>query len=487
MDVDKFERFVRESVKEGPWSEERELAVPCTVSGAGVRSPDNSQGFYLVVSAPNNTEVNAFVYMNSTQPSLLIRGHKLAVVDFCVTAKAREDADQILEGSNCIFLQGTRRGWTSFFGNVSKGQTVGDKYQHGKPATFKFFYKTRLSKLHWKCVALVRFYAGSANVDPETATIDGAWRFFREQSKQQAADVLRECLARSFSTLLDNEPEWFDSLTCSELESIISHDWLYSAYGEMSVLKAVIDWARHKSGRAGGLAVGDEVRIKSDCEHDKWRNADCVVEAVDDANVTLKCIGKPTETISMKRGQVLDADTTGMQRLLPHVRCAFLELEDLRTKLSNEQISYAAQFQCYFAMVRRTIEVRTGGRSSSLVGKQKTQRELGWACKSHDNITVWLNVLTHFEDTDKLLAERIRQKQLFTLEEVDNLVAERLQQMDMYTSEDVEKLIAERMQQQGESAGEVVDKAADEGDSEKKDADPEEPESNEGAEVKNEE
>jgi hypothetical protein len=174
----------------------------------------------------------------------------------------------------------------------------------------------------------------------------------------------------------------------------------------------------------------------------------------DESFVQVSRLSAPAETTSVQRAQVHDAGETAMMRLIPHVRCAFIPIDELRTGMSNEQIRYASQFECYRAMVKNRVDVRGG--TSRYRGTQNTPRIHGVKAQEDNLQESLVRVLTYSEDPDAIVAERVLQKKLFTVEDVEKLVAERVLQKKLFTAEDVEKLVAERLKQQSESERPVV-------------------------------
>jgi hypothetical protein len=267
-------------------------------------------------------------------------------------------------------------GWPKFF-------SAGDEESFLKGETRHFTFTTRLSQLHRQCLFLVNSYqrtldrASTTPVSDDTPpqpryTLLGAWRHFRDKGHVKLADLLRDCVCRSFELLLKHEPAFFRELSCSEFESLIAARKVISVDKEMDVLKTVIDWAKHKksSGKnTGSLAVGDEVRVKQECTYyEEWCGADCVVIEVlsEGSKVKVQRCGADTsssvytQTLEVACDELYDVVSTGMMRLLVHVRSGLVpEYKQLDSKLSSEDLEFASGFECF-----QFIRTHVWGRSA---------------------------------------------------------------------------------------------------------------------------
>jgi hypothetical protein len=401
-------RIVSESAKEGRWSEELCLALPCAEQGdkdavtcAVQRSAPNSQGFYLSAARRDNGAIDAYVYMNTGPVQRLVRvGESMtALIDYVCAAKAWQGPDVERYARDGALAPGTYVGWRGWYDFVPQREQERFRHGVGADAEYRYAFRTRLSAVHRQALALVRYYAGKVGTPTDMATAEDACKYFRDAGCTEFAQILREFLARNFKRILEHEPAWFLPLRCSELESLIAHDRLRTCGREVSVLRVVIDWARHKDGR---VSVGDEVRVRSDCEHVQWRGADCMVKCVQGRLVQVERIRTgevgASETLEFDVEQLHDAGRTGMMRLVPMVRCVFIRIDELRTELRNAQVGYAAQYAEYRELVKRVVEVRTLLRRPEELGRQALCREDYGAIKIEDATDTFVRVLTHSED-----------------------------------------------------------------------------------------
>ncbi len=205
--------------------------------------------------------------------------------------------------------------------------------------------------------------------------------------------------------MYNDPPGFFLSFSCSELESLISHDRLQTYNNEVSVLKVVIDWAGCRSSRPAGLCVGDEVRVRTDCPVTAWRGSDCVVQSFTAWNTRVvvqrlrgdgEGDGALRQTIELDRTHVCDAGETGMCRLLSKVRYAYIPVEHLKTRLWNAGVSYASQYECYRDLVRKVVRVRTG--MVKVTGEAAKPREGYDDYEIDDHVESWERVLMHWEE-----------------------------------------------------------------------------------------
>ncbi len=210
------------------------------------------------------------------------------------------------------------------------------------------------------------------------------------------------------------------------------------------------------------------MRVRPKTEHAEWAGADCVVKGSDATGSRVKIErvhrkdgGNVAQSLEIPREQLYDAGETGMLRLLGRVRCAYIRIDELRTKLTNEDIYYASQFPGYHEMLQRLAEVRTGKRKADELGEQAEPRERYGKVQKNDIIEVLRCVLTQADGPDvieRMVAERVHQHCLYSLDDVDRLVAERLHAYNLQSAEDIERLVAERVRQTGMRSGEDFEK-----------------------------
>jgi hypothetical protein len=209
-----------------------------------------------------------------------------------------------------------------------------------------------------------------------------SWRYFERIGCTHLASLLRNFLCVIFHICEEDNSFFSRDFTCSELESLISQDQTITCGQEIEILKVVIDWARCKSDQAGELREGDEVRVKQECKLEEWRGADCIVKKivlnslvqVELLEQTGKGSAAVVNNVELESEDVYDAASTGMMRLLPHVRCAFITPQQLRTQLSNDDIFFESKFDCYRDMVKCVAEVTVGKCNGSNLGERGKPR-----------------------------------------------------------------------------------------------------------------
>ncbi len=269
------------------------------------------------------------------------------------------------------------------------------QFAQGDPATFAICLEMQTSRAENQIMALQAFYADSN--DTEGFKLYSMWRHFRNSGQDALAEVCREVICMSFSperymdiSIMGGPPVEFPdlwrSLTCSEVESIISHDNLKTK-AEIQVLNSVLFWVKHKHDTTAPMhayRVGEEVRICQD-KHlrkgipENWRGADCLILESDDTSPAIKlericATGSPKstlpETIELAHYNVRDAVETSMRRLLQRVRWDYISIEDwcamdacpgYSTRWVDRELRmFAAQFECFLKCMEHVVQVRTG-------------------------------------------------------------------------------------------------------------------------------
>jgi hypothetical protein len=107
-------------------------------------------------------------------------------------------------------------------------------------------------------------------------------------------------------------------------------------------------------------------------------------------------------TLEVAREQLYDVGETGMLRLLPHVRCAFLCMDQFEKEMSCEQIRYASRFACFYEMLRCAFEVQSGRRDLGSIGSRGMCRRDSFGFFRKDDITeTWMRVLNYCRDLNR--------------------------------------------------------------------------------------
>jgi hypothetical protein len=219
---------IMEHASEGAWSEEIELFVPCEApSRTFWKSQTNSQGVYLEGAVKEEKAFSLLISMdeNSTRHFLRLGRTKTALVNDCITARSGPShlthvIDERPSFDTAISCYGTD--WPDFF----YGENY-DTFIHDRPRGLRVTYRSQFSKLQRQCIALVHFYAESVGTSADKACVEDAWRHYRDIGRLNLSEILREYICRCFNDIVHKHPRGFlQSLNCSELESIISHDRL---------------------------------------------------------------------------------------------------------------------------------------------------------------------------------------------------------------------------------------------------------------------
>jgi hypothetical protein len=273
MSMETLKRVVR-YIADGEWSEEIVYHVPRGSQEDHVKSKVNSQGFYLYVEGgqklPQNVQKFGFhidLHSTASQNAKTLSSRVLIIADSEIKAKAREGNNFEETDLNRAYDANLRSGWgrSKFFLSPDE-----ERFRHNN--FYYLLFRTRTSKLQRQYLALIKYYEKtSGNLPPavgssklQSVLLD-AWRYYSKAGQDNLALVLRDYVCRIFKRVLNFTREFFRALTCSELDSVLAQDLLYTSRKEVHVLKVAIDWARHKSSDAGSLKVGDEVRVRQQC------------------------------------------------------------------------------------------------------------------------------------------------------------------------------------------------------------------------------
>ncbi len=217
----------------------------------------------------------------------------------------------------------------------------------------------QLSRLHEQCKSLVCYFAKAQGRRPASVSLHEAYRYFANCGRTCLADILMKAMRVCFEHV---GTKYAAALTCSELESILSHPKLHvPERDETYIVSTAVEWALHR--RRSEVAVGDEVRVKQQCTEANWRGADCVItgfSAVKERSVRITKVTGGTEEIEVDCSHVYSAAETGLMRLLAKVRTPYVDIEGMQRKLTPAKYEYARGFQCFKDMVNEVIQVRTG-------------------------------------------------------------------------------------------------------------------------------
>jgi hypothetical protein len=456
-------------VTDGPWTDGTVHRIPCTRGGDKEeeeeegywRSQVDANGVYLsimsasetsdvVLDAEEGSKIGWYMFMDGSrvQHAVETRWGDLAIIDS--QARVRACSGQDLKYSSSQHVFDNQNGWG--IADFLSGQDDA-RFRHGD--AYEISFRSRKCKMHRQLHALVQFYQNQKALpaahgpnahNGKNCQLLAAWRYFRSAGYESLATVLRDVFCRIFAMLVEAEPEFFRALTCSELESILSQDCLDTRKKEISVLKTAIDWAKHRANTGRhAVKVGDEVRVKQRCANEEWRGEDCLVTCMlpryewrvqrqapmpdlkNDAPTS-----HATETTVLRRIDMHDAVDTSMLRLIPQVRSAYIPLTELRTDLSNEDVSFASRYACFSDMVKYMAEIQAGEREAT----DAVPREAYKGVAVINAVDAWTSVLTHAGDPDVIrrhVDEHISRRKLRSPGEVERLIRERVRAGQLFT------------------------------------------------------
>jgi hypothetical protein len=270
------------------------------------------------------------------------------------------------------------------------------------PACYRLSLKTRSSKSHKQCLALVKFYADIQDIDPAQASVEDAWKYYCMVGHSQLSAILLEFMCANFDCLRTERPEFFLAVSLGDFESLVGNEILRTSRGwkEVFRLSLIADWAMHKSMQpGGGLRVGDTVQVNPECEVEHWRGALCKVVKIDGACVRIQRVSAlngedasrvgissvgsglsaasrvevqsvgVSERVSSADGQVVvvmdmleitaeqlyDAGQIAMIQLSKHVRQASIPVSDFGEHLSIEQLCYVSKLPSIMCWINVAI------------------------------------------------------------------------------------------------------------------------------------
>jgi hypothetical protein len=278
------------------------------------------------------------------------------------------------------------------------------------PQTFTFSFKSRFSRLHRQCLALVSYYAGVHGVPRSEASLEHVWRYYRDSRQLASAEVIRMYFCRSFKCFCKWDAEFpADSLTAEELESLVSDDNLQTNNKEITVLRSLIAWAKEESKRHPEIAVGQHVRLKHGSHRPKpWQDADCVVKNIEGLRVEVQRVrgsefegsnqAGQEETIKVPISGLHDAGQTALAKMLKHVRIPFISICDLRTCVPVGDYGYICDIAQWQTLLQRVLDVSYGKvqiyKLPPTEGKGRTgytKRET--SSDPSNQLSLWLNSL----------------------------------------------------------------------------------------------
>jgi hypothetical protein len=296
VSIDILQHIVH-NIQEREWSGEQNISIRCNPDNI-VQGPVSTtmHGFRPAVKARADGTIAVYVCMSEHTPhTLYIDGKAIAIIHVRVLGCAQKGQDKEKTLKDACISDACKVGWQEFVPACERHRFVTDKCYS---PCLTICFKTKLSRLHRQCLALVSCYAARVNVEFDQTTVEDAWRYFYQSGFFDMADTLKQFICCSFARIIAMDPQFCRKLTCSELESVISEDCLDTQGHEVVVVKIVLDWARQKSSSQnhnareyksggktyrcspGGLEVADEVRVRHDSTLASWRGADCVITSI---------------------------------------------------------------------------------------------------------------------------------------------------------------------------------------------------------------
>ncbi len=409
LSMEMLERVVG-YIADGEWSEETVYDRPCrSKDGKMTQSDLNSHGFNML-SRDSDARLLFLGVMckDADKPyALALSSSLLVVADIHIRAGL----------SGCESLD-------FFAPNIPFNATKKSVYRVDKLScdekercftqdnSCKISFRTRASKIQKQCLALVWYYEKTSGNVPSVpasnqqhwALLD-AWRYYSKAGFENLASILRDYICIIFHEVKTCAPKFFRAFTCSELDSVLAQDNLYTNDEEVHVLKVALDWARQRSSDAGSLKVGDEVRVKQQCiKYEAWRGADCVVKKLLPSGRTVlveQRIGRQS-SLQIQKARICcedvhDAAATGMLRLLARVRHAFVPLLELRKELSNADMLFASKHKCFGEMVHSMTKIEMV-KSTAKVQAGKTKQH----ARSQGTMVRWELVQTGTRTLDSV-------------------------------------------------------------------------------------
>jgi hypothetical protein len=364
-------------VQDEAWSDERELVTAAYAKDAdklgATEVAANANGTSFRVERADD---RGLALLARTDPTRAQVDHTALTVDFGGMAFVVMDLSLVAmerNGANlvCISQQAVPTNYREPCVRFPKCHLK--RFEHGSPPTYKLMLKSRVTALHKQCLALVRHYAAVKGVSADSVSILHVWRHFSQLGSLKTSDTFARFLSKGFLQIICGQPTFFERLSFQELDSIISLDDFFWGK-DVNILKAVIVWAMHTSREAdspmiGGLRAGDRVRVRPECEHAAWREADCDVVKVEASVVHVQRprgegagsqSGQAYETLQVPAGHLYDVGQAGLIRLLKHVGLGSVPFTDLGSDLEVDQLLYALRIPYFKDIMDHMIDVQTG-------------------------------------------------------------------------------------------------------------------------------
>ncbi len=318
VSIDVLQHMVH-NIQEREWSGEQNMSICCNQDNV-VQGPvpTSMHGFRPAIKACADGTIAVYVCMSEHTPhTLCIDGKPIAIIHVRVVGCAQKGQDKEKTLKNACISTACKVGWQEFVPACERHRFVSDNCYS---PCLAICFKTKLSRLHRQCLALVSCYAARVNVAFDQATVEDAWRYFYQSGFFDMADILKQFICCSFARIIAIDPHFCRKLTCSELESIISEDCLETQGHEVSVVKVILDWARHKSTSethkdaqeykngtktyrcsSRDLRVADEVRVRHDSSLASWRGADCIITFISPCTRLVHVQRIPTLHLSLEQ------------------------------------------------------------------------------------------------------------------------------------------------------------------------------------------
>jgi hypothetical protein len=378
--------------------------IELTESGSGSEKSGAklSSGHYLSLGRSRSGAMSVHIQVRSnaeaSSRTFNLGNEKYSVLHVGITASTFRGSDVVSFPTQsldeCVIVCGGGYEWSDFI----SASDVNRFSPKSGPKTYTFRIRSSMSELEGCCTALRAFYAARTNTPTENVCMSEVWRFCRSNGRSDWAEMCRKLICKGFDSAENYFPySFWPSLTCLEIQDIISSDDLCTGKKEVRVLQAVIRWAKSKCDSPDDHAprVGSLVRVSYKCQDNLWWGAYCIVKHVDSDSKTLRIewhdrekirqewahhdryrdhrLNSTARELQVSFDHVYTVAETGMLRLLPRIRSDYIPIKHLQTALLHDEVAYALLHDTYHDLVRHIVRVRSPSTNS---GQCQTNRNI---------------------------------------------------------------------------------------------------------------
>jgi hypothetical protein len=369
---------ILESVADDEWSEEVEVSFPCRVNDSPSKQDPvkNSHGVSLEFPDKHYARQSIHAYIDTKElPDMIsVAWQTCAFMNVAVTQIAREGENEAID------LQlGAYRHYVPLDFDDS------ERFDNGDPPTRRFIFKSRFTKLHRQCLALMSFHAQKRGAKCRSECLKDTWRYFRELKRPNLSEIPKRGMCLGFSFFFRMSASAFEDCRCDELESILSDRDHLRAKNEMQIFGAVVDCAMRQDRRPEEFRIGDFVRTKyKSWQISGYEEADCIVTEIDHNHVTVKLApanfsngDSPeanAETHKVSKCDLFNATETIFVKLLPHVRMGCLKLAEFG-EISFDALCCLYRLPAFKVLFKKMIDVQTGRKAPKILGQDGKPRD----------------------------------------------------------------------------------------------------------------